>query len=91
MYAWVTVLGMMQGEEGRDRRQIRKMQCVRPSTALTTALGLLLETGVSSLPVTDEVLSCSALYFCGTYSVALLCTTTAADTLPDKIKLPACH
>ncbi|KAL3162612.1 hypothetical protein ABBQ38_008659 [Trebouxia sp. C0009 RCD-2024] len=45
---------MPEGEEGRDRRQIRKMQCVRPSTALTTALGLLLETGVSSLPVTDE-------------------------------------
>ena len=55
---------MTQGEERRDRRQIRKMQCVRPSTPLTTALGLLLETGVTSLPVTDEVLSCPALHYC---------------------------
>ena len=49
------VFGNMQGEERRDRRQIHKIESVRPSTSLTSALGLLLETGASSLPVTDEV------------------------------------
>lgn len=51
----------MQGEERRDRRQIHKIESVQPSTSLTSALGLLLETGASSLPVTDEVLP-SLLY-----------------------------
>ena len=53
------VLGNIQGEERRDRRQVHKIESVRPSTSLTSALGLLLETGASSLPVTDEV-----LHFC---------------------------
>ena len=68
-------LGNMQGEDRRDRRQIHKIESVRPSTSLTSALGLLLETGASSLPVTDEVLSyctlssctlpCPAVQYCG--------------------------
>lgn len=47
---------LVQGEERRDRRQIHKIESVQPSTSLTSALGLLLESGASSLPVTDEVL-----------------------------------
>ena len=50
------VFRFLQGEARRDRRQIHKIESVRPSTSLTSALGLLLETGASSLPVTDEVL-----------------------------------
>ena len=45
----------MQGDERRDRRQVRDICSLRPSTSLTTALGLLLEAGASSLPVVDEV------------------------------------
>ena len=35
---------------------MREIQSLRPSTSLTTALGLLLESGASSLPVIDEVI-----------------------------------
>jgi len=35
---------------------VREIESVRPSTSLTTALGLLLESGASSLPVIDEVI-----------------------------------
>ncbi|PSC74424.1 sucrose nonfermenting 4 [Micractinium conductrix] len=37
----------------RRERRIAKIACVRPETPLTQALGLLLEAGVSSLPVVD--------------------------------------
>ena len=43
--------------DSKDRRQWRKLQplyTVTPNTLLTTALGMLLETGVSCLPVVDE-------------------------------------
>jgi CBS domain-containing protein len=43
--------------DSKDRRQWRRLQplhTVTPSTPLTAALGLLLEAGVSALPVVDE-------------------------------------
>ncbi|KAL6758729.1 hypothetical protein V8C86DRAFT_2589662 [Haematococcus lacustris] len=43
--------------DSKDRRQWRRLQplhTVTPSTPLTTALGLLLEAGVSALPVVDD-------------------------------------
>ncbi|KAK9867655.1 hypothetical protein WJX84_008764 [Apatococcus fuscideae] len=43
-----------QGEERRDRRKVLPLQTVRMNTLLTTALGLLLEEGISCLPVVDE-------------------------------------
>ncbi|KAL0043392.1 hypothetical protein WJX79_003486 [Trebouxia sp. C0005] len=45
---------MPEGDERQDRRHVREIQSLRPSTSLTTALGLLLESGASSLPVIDE-------------------------------------
>lgn len=45
---------MPEGDERQDRRHVREIQSLRPSTSLTTALGLLLESGASSLPVMDE-------------------------------------
>jgi len=44
-----------QGEERRDCRKVRQLHYVQPNTPLTQALGLLLEAGVSVLPVIDEV------------------------------------
>ena len=44
-----------QGEERSDCRKIRQLHFVQPNTPLTQALGLLLEAGVSVLPVIDEV------------------------------------
>lgn len=44
-----------QGKERRDQRKIRQLHYVQPGTPLTVALGLLLEAGVSVLPVIDEV------------------------------------
>ena len=44
-----------QGEERRDRRKVRRLHTVQPGTPLTGALGLLLEAGVSVLPVVDNV------------------------------------
>ncbi len=49
----------VQGEERRDRRKVRPLHTVQPGTPLTTALGMLLEAGVSVLPVVDGV---STLY-----------------------------
>jgi len=46
----------VKGDERQDRRQVREIHSLRPSTYLTTALGLLLESGASSLPVIDEVI-----------------------------------
>ncbi|KAK9804840.1 hypothetical protein WJX72_008237 [[Myrmecia] bisecta] len=46
--------GAQEGEERRDRRKVRPLHVVHPQTALTSALGLLLEAGVSALPVVDE-------------------------------------
>lgn len=43
------------GTERRDRRKVRQLQCIQPTTPLTAALSLLLEAGVSVLPVVDEV------------------------------------
>lgn len=43
--------------DSKDRRQWRRLQplyTVTPNTLLTTALNMLLETGVSALPVVDE-------------------------------------
>ena len=45
----------MQGEERRDRRKIRQLHTVLPTTPLTTALSLLLDAGVSVLPIIDAV------------------------------------
>ncbi|CAK0784632.1 hypothetical protein CVIRNUC_007836 [Coccomyxa viridis] len=45
--------GMTQGEERRDRRKIRQLHTVLPTTPLTTALSLLLDAGVSVLPIID--------------------------------------
>ena len=43
-----------QGGDKRPRhRRVFKLACVRPDTPLTVALGLLLEAGVSCLPVVD--------------------------------------
>ncbi len=47
--------GAQQGEERRDRRKVRQLHTVQPGTPLTAALGLLLEAGVSVLPVVDMV------------------------------------
>lgn len=44
-----------QGEERRDRRKVQELRTVQMGTHLTTALGLLLEDGISCLPVVDEV------------------------------------
>lgn len=44
-----------QGNERRDWRKVRPLHTVQPGTPLTTALGMLLEAGVSVLPVVDEV------------------------------------
>lgn len=73
----------MQGEERRDRRQIHKIECVQPSTSLTSALGLLLETGASSLPVTDEVLPCCCtIVSCVTLvNCTVLCCTVLYSTV----------
>ncbi len=46
---------VVQGEERRDRRRVRRLHTVTLRTPLTTALRLLLESGCSSLPVLDEV------------------------------------
>ena len=46
---------LMQGEERRDRRKIRQLHTVLPTTPLTTALSLLLDAGVSVLPIIDAV------------------------------------
>ena len=46
---------VVKGDERHDRRHVRDIESLRPSTSLTTALGLLLESGASSLPVIDEV------------------------------------
>ena len=43
-----------QGNERRDWRKVRPLHTVQPGTPLTTALGMLLEAGVSVLPVVDE-------------------------------------
>lgn len=39
----------------RRQRRVAKLACVQPDTPLTQALGLLLEAGVSSLPVVDAM------------------------------------
>lgn len=44
----------MHGIERRDVKKVRDLHCVRPDTPLTSALSLLLEAGVSTLPVVDE-------------------------------------
>ena len=49
----------MQGEERRDRRNVRVLHTVQPGTPLTIALGMLLEAGVSVLPVVDRVSTAS--------------------------------
>ena len=60
----------MQGEERRDRRKLRQLHYVQPSTPLTAALSLLLEVGVSVLPVIDEVKSFMITdHFGGIYEV----------------------
>ena len=56
-------LDSLQGDERHDRRQVREIQSLSPSTSLTTALGRLLESGASSLPVIDEVSKPSKLAF----------------------------
>ncbi len=44
-----------QGEERRDRRKVGQLHTVQPTTPLTTALSMLLEAGVSVLPIVDAV------------------------------------
>ena len=53
---WLLTIGALQreGEERRDCRKIRQLHCVQPDTPLTAALSLLLEAGVSVLPVVDQ-------------------------------------
>ena len=50
------MIGALQreGEERRDCRKVRQLHCVQPDTPLTAALSLLLEAGVSVLPVVDQ-------------------------------------
>ena len=48
-----------QGEERRERRKVRQLHLVQPTTPLTTALSMLLDAGVSVLPIVD-VVSCAA-------------------------------
>ena len=50
---------LAQGEERRERRKVRQLHLVQPTTPLTTALSMLLEAGVSVLPIVDAV-SCTA-------------------------------
>ncbi|CAL5223035.1 g5490 [Coccomyxa viridis] len=45
--------GLTQGEERRDRRKVGQLHTVQPTTPLTTALSMLLEAGVSVLPIVD--------------------------------------
>eukprot|EP00877_Chromochloris_zofingiensis_P006377 jgi/Chrzof1/1993/Cz10g29010.t1 len=48
---------------GREHgKQVRPLHTVHPSTPLTTALGMLLETGVSALPVVNEQQSLLDIY-----------------------------
>ena len=49
----------VQGEERRDRRKVQQLHTVQPTTPLTTALSMLLDAGVSVLPIVDAV-SCGA-------------------------------
>jgi len=52
---------MAQGEERKDWRKVRQMTMVRPDTPLTDVLKLLLDAGVSAVPVVDDkVRRCSA-------------------------------
>lgn len=44
-----------QGDERSERRQVQKIHSLQPFTPLTAAMGLLLESGASSLPVLDDV------------------------------------
>ena len=43
-----------QGEERKDWRKVRQMTMVRPDTPLTDVLKLLLDAGVSAVPVVDD-------------------------------------
>ena len=45
---------MLQGEERKDWRKVRQMTMVRPDTPLTDVLKLLLDAGVSAVPVVDD-------------------------------------
>ena len=55
-----------QGLERRDKARVREVCTVRMDTPLTTALSMLLEAGVSALPVVDEVslVPCWLLFKC---------------------------
>ena len=80
---------LMQGEERRDRRKIRQLHTVLPTTPLTTALSLLLDAGVSVLPIIDAVrimflsVSCCMLGSSRTWSLhkMLPCLFSAAGSL----------
>lgn len=50
----ISLLYCMQGLERRDRHKVREVRTVRLDTLLTSALSLLVEAGVSALPVVDE-------------------------------------
>jgi len=53
---------MAQGEERKDWRKVRQMTMVRPDTPLTDVLKLLLDAGVSAVPVVDDkVRQCSTM------------------------------
>lgn len=52
--AKMTGFGGDNASERRDVRRIAPLHVVRPSTPLTEALGLLLEAGISCLPVVDK-------------------------------------
>lgn len=49
-------------QQGRDARTVKPLHYVHPSTPLTSALALLLETKVSVLPVVDESLVLQDIY-----------------------------
>ena len=45
---------LAQGDERKDWRKVRQMTMVRPDTPLTDVLKLLLDAGVSAVPVVDD-------------------------------------
>ena len=75
----------MQGEERRDRRKVRQLHTVQPTTPLTTALSLLLDAGVSVLPIVDAV--CGTVCVHPAQSWAVECAALAIilqQNLPSK-------
>lgn len=71
--------GPQHGEERKEQRKVRRLHTVLRETPLTTALGLLLEAGVSALPVVDE--SGALLDVYARADITALCRSNAYNRL----------